>query len=48
MFLVTGSFVPRLRNVMAVLRPYQKIEDLFRIFTRIKATAERTTAETTP
>ena len=48
MFLATGSLVPRLRKVIPVLRPYQKIEDLFTIFTRINAIPERIIAEIMP
>jgi hypothetical protein len=42
-----GSLLLRPRNEIAVFTPYQKIEDLATILTRIRAIAERITAETT-
>jgi len=44
MFCEIGSLVPRFRKVIAVLRPYQKIDDLLTMLTLTKAIVERTTA----
>ncbi len=46
MFCATGSRGPLLRNPMAVLRMYQKIDERLPIFTRIKAIDDKITADT--
>ena len=47
MFFAIGSILPLLRNEIAVLTPYQKIEERATIFTRTSAIAQRRMADTT-